>query len=124
MLVQPIGARRERDAPRAPLRVAVDARGNQREGHALAPVLGGEVERAGVAAREELGLPARPAIPNVPDRVDHAARLQREAGGYDRAARVAAADLVARLLQLAAPRRGEDGPTHSPAGAQAAVRRV
>ena len=103
-------------APGGLLRVAEYARRYEREGDRCAPVLDGEVDGLGVAAREQLLLAVIAAVPSGSHRMDDVARRQREPWRDDCISRVAMADLVACRLQLGVPGGIEDRAAHAASG--------
>src|SRR5260221_1800873 len=102
-------------------RIAVDAAADGREREAADPVRERKLEAAPVAGREQLRLPARPAVPDRADGVDHMLRRQSIAAGDLRVARGAAAERTAISQQLLT--RGAMDCAVDPAAAeQASVR--
>src|SRR5262249_34382505 len=69
----------DRDSRRAIHRVAKHAAADRGERDSLDSVLARELERAAVAAREQLGLARGAALPDRPDRVDDVTGRQPEA---------------------------------------------
>src|SRR5688572_12336927 len=87
----------ERDAGCARDREPVDASGDRREGDRPAAELGGDLERAPVAGREQLVFALLALVPDRADGVDHVSRRQISGGRSFRVTRLAAAQPAALL---------------------------
>ena len=101
-------------------RVAVDPRRDQREGHALAAVRRGQLQRGAVAGRQRLPLAAAAAMPHRPHRVDDVPAGQAPRTG-DLGAAGGAAAQGAAFRQQGRPRRPVDGPVHTAAAPKRGV---
>ncbi len=102
------------------LGIAVDAGGDQREGHRFAVVLLRQRQGAAIAGRQQLALAVRAALPDGADGVDHVLAGQVVSPGDLGLAGFAAVQRAALLQQ---PRAGGavDGAVHAPAAQQRLV---
>ena len=115
-----IADRRNRDRCGALQREMIHARGDRREGHRGASVLGGPLQAFEITGAQERILAVSPSVPDRPGRVDHIFGGEIIALCDFGLARAAAAERAA-LVQKTRPRGAVDRAVHTAAAQQRAV---
>ena len=110
--------------PRFVNRISEDPGGDQRKPDGPAVIVSRQRKRVVVCAVEQLRLIVPAVGPSGADRMDDVFRLEIEAGGDDRGAGIAVADLSAGGLEPVMSCGPEDRAAHAAAGPQALVRGI